>query len=225
MVLKRLYEGLCDLLYPHHCLLCKKYLNRKNKADILCSSCEAAIVFNRPPFRRWTDVPFDRVWSAVFYREPIRHLLHLFKYGEKTAVRHLFGRLLHNFLERYSVSLEHFELIVPIPLHPLRLAQRGYNQAELLARIIAARHRRPVVTGNLIRTRYTAYQAKNDPKERWTNIRGAFRIKHPESFLNKSVLLVDDLLTTGATVYEASTVLKQAGAKKIGVLTLAITEE
>ena len=128
-----------------------------------------------------------------------------------------------SFLKDHSVAMNQFDIIVPIPLHKARLRERGYNQSQLLCENISKEFRLQQSVGNLIRKRPTKNQAFLKEKERWTNIEGAFTIKDSSQFSDKSVLIVDDLLTTGATASEAARTLKRAGAKKVSVLTLAIT--
>ena len=127
-----------------------------------------------------------------------------------------------DFVEQHGIRLNQFDLIVPVPLSSTRQRERGYNQSQLLAEQIALNYSLKLSINNLIRTRHTNFQAQLSVKERWTNIHGAFRIKHPSEFQNKSVLVIDDLLTTGATASEAARVLRNSGANEIGVLTLAI---
>jgi len=165
---------------------------------------------------------FNHSWSAVQYNEPMRHLLHKYKYGKKTALRHYFSKLMIQFLTTYHLPLTPEFLLIPIPLHFRRQCQRGYNQSELLAKQIAKKAIFDTDTRTLQRCRHTANQAALSAKDRWTNIYSAFTIKSPEKIKNKKILLVDDLLTTGSTASEAAKTLKEAGAKEVSVLTLAM---
>ena len=126
------------------------------------------------------------------------------------------------FAQYYRLPLEAFDLVVPVPLSSTRLRERGYNQSQLLAQELVKSLGLPLEFNNVIRTRNTQFQARLSEKERWTNIEGAFKIKHPKKFDGKNVLIVDDLLTTGATASEIARILKESGAQKVGVLTLAI---
>ena len=113
-------------------------------------------------------------------------------------------------------------ILNPIPLFSSRLRERGYNQSQLLGQIIAKKFHLNLSTNDLVRIRNTKTQALLSQKERWTNIHGAFRIKRHAKLSGKNILIIDDLLTTGATSSEAARVLKDSGAKIVGVLTLAI---
>ena len=165
---------------------------------------------------------FDFAWGACLYNEPLKKLIHQFKYGQKTLLRHLFSHLMISFINTYNIEIQSFDCVVPVPLFSARRRERGYNQAHLLAQPIAETFHLKLSANNLVRIRPTKTQAALTQKERWTNIQGAFKIKQPLTYRNKKILLVDDLLTTGATVSESALVLKDAGATSVGVLTLAI---
>jgi len=128
-----------------------------------------------------------------------------------------------DFIGRYRFDIKQFDLIVPIPLFSSRLRERGYNQSYLLAEEISGRYRIGLSCAHLVRARNTEHQTLLSEKERWTNIRKAFRIKRSAELRGKNILIIDDLLTTGATASEAADTLKESGAGTIGILTLAIT--
>ncbi len=252
LMLKDMFYGLCDLVYPPNCLICKKFLPRHESdtfrnftivkpTEVLCLSCLNKIDYNRPPFcpkcsrhlgknfehPRCQDCStsnphFDFAWAACLYHDPLRHLIHKFKYHQKTLLSPLFSKLIISFIREYNLDIEQFDIITPIPLFPSRLRERGYNQSQLLAQTIAQTFNINLSLNNLIRVQNTKNQTLLSKKERWTNIHKAFRIKNLKQFSEKSILLIDDLLTTGATASEAARTIKSAGVKTVGVLTLAI---
>ena len=129
-----------------------------------------------------------------------------------------------NFIERFHIPLQKFDLITPIPLHPARLRERGYNQSALLS-LGLSRHYDITHTENLLlRCKNTNTQTELGAKQRWTNMEGAFRIKNPTDAAGKSVVIIDDLYTTGATLHNAAQALKSAGAARVCVLTLSVTK-
>ena len=130
-----------------------------------------------------------------------------------------------SFIKEYSLDAGQFDVIIPIPLSSTRSRERGYNQARLLAKELAKEFSIPLAENQLRRIRHTDPQSLLDEKQRWTNIKGAFTIRKLKNLRHKNILLIDDLLTTGATASEAARVLKDAGAGTVGVLTLAITGE
>jgi len=239
-VFRDLCRGLTDLVYPACCILCKTPLSALEKTHRLCFACQAKLQKNRPPFCRRcsrplenpnhrvclncqdTKLDFDQAWGVFLFNDTMQRLLHIFKYGHKTSLRHFLSDGILSFLRDYQLDLQDCDLIVPIPLHPARLRERGYNQSTLIAEILSAELNIPIDHKNLLRIRHTPNQARLSQKERWTNIQAAFKIKPHNNFRRKNILLVDDLFTTGATVSQAAKTLKAAGAAKITVLTIAI---
>ncbi len=128
-----------------------------------------------------------------------------------------------DFIDRHHVPVQLFDLIAPIPLHPVRLRERGYNQSALLSLALSRHYGISHSEDLLIRQKMTSSQTELGAKQRWTNMEGAFRIKNPSEVEGKSVVLVDDLFTTGATVHSAAETLKSAGAARVGALTFSIT--
>ncbi len=129
-----------------------------------------------------------------------------------------------DFIKRYHIPMENIDLIIPIPLHASRLRERGYNQAQLIAELISRHYQLPCAASAMQRIKATSTQTALEAKQRWTNMRGAFRINNPKVIADKSILIVDDLLTTGATASCAALALKDAGAAYVGALTIAITQ-
>ncbi len=152
----------------------------------------------------------------------MQKLLHLFKYGHKSSLRFFFVDHMAGFLREYHIDLSPVDLIVPIPLHPTRRRERGYHQSQILAEMPSEEVKIPSLAENLMRIRHTPNQARLTQKERWTNLEAAFKINNSNRFRDKSILLVDDLYTTGSTVSQAAGLLKTAGAREVRVLTLAI---
>jgi ComF family protein len=133
--------------------------------------------------------------------------------------RHLAHLLQHQFAGYWAAASP--DVLVPVPLHRRRLRQREFDQALALARYLSQRVHIPYQADVLTRQRYTASQVGLNRTERDHNVRGAFGVRQPRSIQDKSVLLIDDVYTTGATVKECARVLRQAGAAWVGVYTLA----
>jgi ComF family protein len=153
----------------------------------------------------------------------MREAIHALKFGGRPVLATPLGRLLAEAGARAlpAPPADWADGLVPVPLHPARLAERGFNQAELLAAPCAARWRVPVLSRALVRRRPTLPQTDLDPAARRANVRDAFRVPRPAAVEGRRVLLVDDVLTTGATVGAAARALRAAGAAAVGVLTLA----
>jgi ComF family protein len=159
---------------------------------------------------------FDAAYSFGFYEDELRKLIHLFKYGRIQTLSAPLGRLLALALPRE----QDFDVIVPMPLHWHKRWQRGFNQAELLAREIGRRTNAPVRNA-LRRVRNTASQAGLTSAKRRKNVSGAFQTKRRSTLNGSRVLLIDDVMTTGATAASCARALKRGGASQVTLLTLA----
>lgn len=166
--------------------------------------------------------PFQRAVAYGAYDGVLRDLVHLLKYQRVKPVAPLLARLLNESLGdiRFPESL----LVVPIPLYKRKLRERGFNQAEEIARAFIRRRtdaRIQLETSSLVRTRETASQTGLTRHQRRANVRGAFAVVKPERVLDKSLLIVDDVMTTGTTASECARVLLRAGARQVFVATVA----
>lgn len=165
-----------------------------------------------------------RAW-ACYPREdstedPLRQVVQKFKYGRKVALGKPLGWLMARGCQEYLMH-RRVDLIVPVPLHPKRLRWRGFNQSVLLARQVSRAYDLPMDPFIVVRHKETTPQTQLSEAERRRNVRGAFSLRSGKTLHGKTLLLVDDVYTSGATVNECSRVLKQGGAKEVHVLTLA----
>jgi len=159
---------------------------------------------------------FDAAYSFGFYEAELRQLIHLFKYGRVRTLSGPLGKLLALALPREQA----FDVIVPMPLYWRKRWQRGFNQSELLAREIGRRMHTPVENA-LRRVRNTAAQAGLTSAKRRLNVSGAFQAKKRANIDGRRVLLIDDVMTTGATAASCARALQRAGARQVTLLTLA----
>ena len=159
---------------------------------------------------------FDAAYSFGSFEAELRELIHLFKYGRVETLAGPLGRFLALALPR----AEQFDAVVPMPLHWVRRWRRGFNQSELLAREIARRLSLPV-RSLVRRTKATSSQAGLTNAKRRANVSGAFRVPRPPNVHGLRILLVDDVMTTGATASACARALKQAGAARVALLTVA----
>ena len=164
--------------------------------------------------------PFDRARSALVYDDASKDLILAFKHADKTDMTRLFAK----WMKMTGSDLTNAcDVIVPVPLHWTRLFLRRYNQAALLAHALGKITDTPVMAGALIRHRRTPSQGHMGAKARTRNVTGAFRVapKYRTALKGKRVLLIDDVLTTGATVRTTAKVLRRIGVSAVDVLTLA----
>lgn len=230
-------SGLQDLLFPRNCLLCHQYCDSHHPSGV-CVQCRQQFALNIPPFCVVCSHPlkptipethcptclknppsFDIAWGAYRYNQPMRKLIHHFKYHGKTGAQYLASELILNFCQYHHINLNQYDEIIPMPLHDSRQRERGFNQAALMASMLFPQYNVQL----LFRVKNTPFQSHLAQKDRWTNVHGAFKMNPLLTVENKSILIIDDLLTTGATASEAAKTLKKAGASRVSVLTLAIT--
>jgi len=234
-------KGLVDLLYPRTCAVCKKKLTLTSVDGIICMDCWGKIKKNIPPFCRRcgrtlekkspnknicsgcikNPVYFDRAFSPCLYEGPVKDLVHQLKYQGKDYLAPVLTGLMTDFIREFDVPVGLLDIVVPIPLFKTRLRQREFNQAELLAKNIAAIFKKKLVSDNLIRVKNTQTQTELTTPQRRSNVAGCFKVKEDSAFEGKNILLVDDVLTTGATCSEASRALKKAKANIVFVMTAA----
>src|SRR5438093_2068264 len=230
-------EAAISLLYPPVCTICG---GNVRAGDYLCNQCEAKVVRIVAPFCQKCSEPFegsitsefacancahrtiyfDAAVSAYRGRGIVRQIIHEFKYGRQIHLRHLVARWLNCALDDERLRQSHFDVIVPVPLHPTRQRERGFNQAGLLAELLSAQTSIPCKP-LLERTRYTTTQTALDRSERMENLHNAFRLRKNANVRSLRVLLVDDVLTTGSTLNECARVLKRGGAFSVHAATAA----
>ncbi len=229
---------LIQFLLPPQCPCCEKFLEEGQQG--FCSNCLAEIRWIEPPFCSLCGVPFvsresenhpcgacsthRRYFTMAralgAYEGPLREAIHRWKYEGKTYLTPFFAEWMAEGLNRYWEP-DSFDLLIPVPLHPQRLRERGFNQVLLLVKEISSRTGIPYRRTILQKKKPTIPQVTLSGPEREKGLRGAFHAIGREELTGKSVLVVDDVYTTGATVNECSRALRRGGAKKVDVLTLA----
>jgi ComF family protein len=223
-------QGFAGLIFPHYCAACGQALYRNE--NILCMSCFAELPrtgFHHDPENEvaqmfWGRIPAEQSTSFMYFAKGSRfqNILHELKYnGQKqigTAMGCLFGSELKN--TPFSTA----DLIIPVPLHPSKLKTRGYNQSELIASGISEILQVPLETALITRAIDTSTQTHKSRYERWENVRHIFHCEHPEALKNKHVLLVDDVITTGATLEACASCLLPVEGIKLSLVSLAVAK-
>lgn len=197
-----------------------------------CARCGDALEGNEPTTEcracRLAPPPFERAVAHGVYRGRLKDAIHALKYdGLHPAARRL-GAMLAAAMAQIAVEAPGQMLVTPVPLHKRKHAQRGFNQARSLAlealRALRGRHpewRLTFAPGLMVRARATASQAGLTPRQRRLNVRAAFAVTNPAAVKGKNILLIDDIMTTGATARAAAQAFKRAGAGAVWVATLA----
>ena len=206
-VIRRLAEGALDLLYPRKCVGCGR------SGAFLCDVCIA----EAPRAADATGVGLDLVLAPFQMQGAAQRAVHRLKYNGVRGLAPVMGIVMAQHLARHGVSPD---LIVPVPLHASRRRERGYNQTELLAGEAGSWLKAPVDAGLLERTERAGPQARAASREeRWANVAGAFRARREA--IGKSIVIIDDVTTTGATLQACAAALRRAGARRVWGLTFA----
>lgn len=207
---------LLDLLYPPKCPFCGRVLERGEEG--WCASCQEELPWVEPGDTKTVDF-CDACLSPLWYREAVREGVRRYKFGGGRGHAQLFGLLMAQCLQdRWTGPVD---LITWVPLHPKRRRERGYDQAELLARRVGELTGL-TVESTLEKVRATAVQSGISEDEiRKVNVQGAYRALPGLDLAGKRIILVDDVVTTGATLSECAAALRQAGAGSVVGLTFA----
>jgi ComF family protein len=232
----RLAKAAVDTLYPPTCLACRA---ATESHGALCPRCWRAMRFIERPYCERLGTPFEQDLGqgllspqaiadppayararavARFEDGPARKLVHRLKYSDRAEI----ARPMARWMARAGADLlADADLLAPVPLHPLRLWRRRFNQAAMLAREVSRAARVPCDVGALRRVKATASQVGLTRAQRAENVQGAFRVADGAAVKGRHVVLVDDVLTSGATANAASRALVRAGAKRVDVLVFA----
>ena len=244
MDFRSLARGLVSLFLPADCKTCSQALEPLNFSYI-CENCWNQVKWLKMPYCsrcakpfpaslaspeassllctecRQDSSPFRKIFAATLYEGVMKEAIHLLKYRRKKGIMKRLEKILKAYFFHTDLPFSRFDLVVAIPLHRKKLKERGFNQAELLARVVATHFDLKLVRNNLKRVEATKSQTSLSKKQRIENLKGAFQFRDKDEFRAKKILLVDDVYTTGTTVREAAKVLKKAKASEVYIFTLA----
>lgn len=228
--MEELVSGLSHLVYPRLCEGCSKPLLAEE--EVLCLNCS---IYNLPrtayhhihenqTFMRFAGrLKVEKATSLAYFTDEglLQHLLHGLKYDGKKEIGSYLGKQLGYDLQQTNWH-EGIDVIIPVPLHPKKEAIRGFNQSALLAEATANVLEIEVLYNVLHRKRFTETQTHKTREERLLNMEGAFEVTDPEKVRNKHILLIDDVLTTGATLEACALSLLQVSGVRISIATVGI---
>lgn len=229
--MKKVFQYLEDfwfLLFPHICEACGTALY-KNEGPV-CFKClydlprtDYCMDLENPVVNLFTGrIKVEKATALFEFHKGsrFRKLLHGLKYKNKPEIGILLGKELGAEMLK-SKNFEDIDFIIPVPLHPNRQKQRGYNQSEMIGEGISKVTKIPVLINHLVRAKETVTQTKMTKDERWKNVSGKFVINNPEMLENKHVLLIDDVITTGSTIEACGEVLLAVKGLKLSIAVLA----
>lgn len=232
-------KSIIDFIFPPICSICGKPFSSEKEA-VICPHCLSRIKYIGSPLCSMCGKPFysdlladhlcgdcltkkryfTRARAMGYYDGILRKAIHLLKYKLKNNLVFPLGNLMADRMQSFLNGAP-YHLIIPVPLHTRRLRERGFNQALSLAHFISKKYKTPLDGCTLTRKRHTKPQVGLSEQDRRDNVRGAFLLLKSDKVVDKDILLVDDVYTSGNTVEECSKVLLKAGAHKVDVLTLA----
>jgi len=225
-----LWDDIISLLFPRLCYGCGNHLMRNEKT--ICTECY--ILIPRTNYHLKADNPVSKLfWGRCMVEKAaafsyytrdsrIRKLIHNLKYNGIAEVGKELGRIYARTLES-SGFLEGISLIIPVPLHPSKKRQRGFNQSEIISQGISDITGIPVEAGLLIRNSVTKTQTRKSRYDRWTNVKDIFTVTDENRISNRHILLVDDVITTGSTLEACASELLKTENVKVSVVALAFS--
>ena len=234
-LLRRVIAAILSLLFPERCFACGALMHfgrglcpdcyRKANfiTDPMCRYCGAPFEFERSSRPVCSDClkskpPYSRCIAVMRYDNIARKIILPLKHGDKTYIAKWMAEMIFGAAREI---LNETDIIVPVPIHMSRLLKRLYNQTALIARPLGRFSGKPVSYNNLVRTKATKSQGHMNRLDRLLNVGSSFSVKNPAEFAKKSVLIVDDVTASGATLAEIARTLKAAGAKRVLCVTFA----
>lgn len=224
-----LFSDLFDVFFPQLCIGCRKKLNPSE--EILCIYCESDL----PMSNNWNEnrselyrkicgkIPLEAAASLYLFDKvsPVRKLIHSLKYKGVKEVGYYIGKKFGNILTSDDSFIKNIDLIVPLPLHPHKLKVRGYNQCDPFAEALSKTLNVPYATGALSRIVENVSQTKMDKHNRFTNVKKIFNIEKEEILRSKHILLVDDVVTTGATAESCLATILEVPDTRVSFVAMA----
>lgn len=236
-MIRQLFIYLIDFLLPTKCITCSSFTNGQSLAcgecwpklhfltGSMCKICGLPFAINAPEFANLTcpkclthKPPYNAARSLLKFDDIARKLIHHFKYYDKTHLAKYFADM---FIAQHK-DLCNVDLIIPVPMHKIKRLFRLYNPPQILAKELAKKLQIPCRNDILLKGKLTKSQTSLSRKERLHNLKNSFLIKNSQTLSGKTILLIDDVMTTGTTINLCAKILKKHGARKIHVFTIAM---
>lgn len=224
----RYWESFYTLFFPPACCVCGGHLS--NNEELICVKCLCDLP--KTNYHIYKNNPVEKVFHGRVNIQAATSFFHFVKSSKYSNMMYKFkymgnkdiGMLLGRYFGRDIMGSSLFsdiDIIVPVPLHGKKLRIRGYNQSECIARGMSCSMKKDVVCNNLVRNEFTSTQTRKSRIDRWMNVKGKFRVVDPLAIASKHILLVDDVITTGATLEACAVELLKVPGVKVSIATLA----
>lgn len=211
MRINNLLHSLLSFLFDNRCSVCGEELEQD---DVLfCKGCLEALARNNLQLEQTDELEFIMPLAPF---DDVREAIHLLKYSGWKRLGRKLGVALGEKLSRVDF-LREFDILLPVPLHKTRKRERGFNQSLIISEGVSKTLGIPVAKEIVIRVKNTRSQTQLSEEERGKNVNGAFSVKAPDKITGKNIVIVDDVVTTGSTTKEITRMLKDAGARRVGV--------
>lgn len=218
-------NSMLDIVYPNNCTICSTNLN--NNESFLCLNCKYDLPyieqsqFNKESLQKifWGRVHVQRIFALLNYQKgnQTQKVLHQLKYHKKTKLATHFGEMIGELIK----TTEKYAYLIPVPLHPKKEKMRGFNQSTVIANGMYKTTKIPIIEKVIKRTEYNKSQTNFSKYDRWDNVRSIFSVVKPKLLENKHVILIDDVLTTGATIEACVRELLKVKGCEVSIAVLA----
>jgi len=225
---KTYFNDFFNLFFPDLCVVCNEHL--VNQEKLICTKCLYKLpktnfhLHKDNPVSQvfWGRVPIENATGYFFFHKgsTYQHMMHKYKYHGYKEIGYVLGKSFGSQLRESHFNT--IDVIVPVPLHKTKLKKRGYNQSEWFGMGLAEALEKPIDTKNFMRSIATETQTRKSRFERWKNVEDIFTVVNPELLMGKHILLVDDVVTTGATLEACAHKLLEIPETKISIATLAV---
>ena len=210
-----MYKKIINLIYPNICGICGEKINER----YTCGKCLNILEY----YQGMVYLPrenidyYDKVFSGFKYQGMLKIKMLQFKFRDNKYIAKTFGEIASLMIKKYNLTAD---LIIPVPISKKRLLERGYNQSEYIARYASKLSGIGIKNDILFKIKDNLRQSDLDKQNRLKNVDGVYCVKNNKQIIDKKVILIDDIFTTGATINECAKVLKNAGAREIIVITI-----
>ncbi|MEG1763184.1 MAG: phosphoribosyltransferase family protein [Bacteroidales bacterium] len=216
------------LFYPRLCPICKEVLRAQE--TFFCSACIVALprtyyeLEDNNPIEKhfWGRIPIENAMAYLFFTKKgqIQNLMHQLKYKKKKEIGEVLGKALGEALA-IAPKYQDIDLVIPVPIHPQKIKKRGYNQSAIIAQALALALEKDIILNVLIKKIQTETQTRKNRFSRWKNVQDVFGLQNSEKLKYKHILLVDDVITTGATLESCARLLESIEGVRISIACLA----